>query len=312
MTRLSKIIFGLLSFSLLLILWPNLSQALTISPLRIELSTNRGQEVEDVVKIFNETAQPLTLFVSTANFAAKGEGGEPYFISLPEGEEDLANWIEIEKGPITISSLEQKVIPFKVKVPSWAPPGGHFAAIFFSTTAPEMKGGTGVGIIGKIGALVLLRVSGDFKEEGRLVEFSLNDGKEFYEHLPVDFLIRFENTGTIHLKPMGDITIKNLLGGTAAIIEVNKIKAGNVLPESIRRFEASWKEDFAFGRYRADLVLDYGSQNNKAYAALSFWVIPWRPTLIVIVIIAILLTFAYVGLKRYNRWIVSRALKHLH
>jgi len=310
MMRLSKIIFGPLSFLLLSTLWLNQSQALTISPLRIELSTNRGQEVEDVVKIFNETDKPLTLFVSTANFTAKGEGGEPYFISLPEGEEDLADWIEVEKGPITVSSLEQKVIPFKVKVPAWAPPGGHFAAIFFSTAAPEIKGSAGVGIIGKVGALVLLRVSGDFKEEGKLAEFSLKEEKKFYDHLPVDFLIRFENTGTVHLKPAGDITIKNLLGRTSAIIEVNKTK-GNVLPESTRRFEASWQENFAFGRYRADLILDYGSQGNKAYATLNFWVIPWRPTLIAIIIIAILLLLAYLGIKRYNRWIVSRALKKL-
>jgi len=332
MKKISLIIPSLIL--LLILAAPIPSSALTISPSRLEFSANPGQRVEDIIRVFNETKDTIDIFTSAANFTAKiGETGEPEFLIPGEKEEGLATWIDIEEGPITLLPNEQKIIPFTVNVPLAADPGGHYAAIFFSPSPPEGEGGV-VGVIGKLGALVLLRVSGDIKEEGRLTEFSLKDNEKIYNHLPVDFGIRFENTGTVHLKPQGDILIKNIFGGESAIVEVNKPKigtGGNVLPDSIRRFEASWikkeigeseptgfleklkaeKDNFAFGRYKADLVLDYGTQGKKSQATLTFWVIPWRLTLLTIIGLLILIFLLIIGIKRYNRWIIKKALEQM-
>jgi len=330
-----KLVLLILSMvSMLFLTTPTSSLALTISPPRLEFNVNPGQRVEDIIKIFNETKDPLNIFTSAANFVAKpGETGEPEFLFPKDGEEGLAAWIDIEKGPITILPNEQKIIPFTVRVPPTADPGGHYAAIFFSPSPPPGEGGV-VGVIGKLGALVLFRVSGDIKEEGGLTEFSLKDNKKAYNHLPVDFVIRFENTGTVHLKPQGDIFIKNIFGRESAIVEVNKPKigtGGNVLPNSIRRFEASWDkkeireseptgfleklkteiDNFAFGRYRADLILDYGTLGKKSQATLIFWVIPWRLTVLTIIGLLILIFLLIISIKRYNRWIIKKALEQM-
>ena len=304
--------------------------ALTISPPRMELSANPGQKVEDVIKIFNETDSGVTIYTSTANFTAKeGEEGVPRFLAPEEKPEDLADWIEIEKGPITLLSLERKVIPFTINVPSFADPGGHYAAIFFGTQSLETEEETAVGLAGKLGSLVLLRVSGDIREEGRLIELSLKDGKVFYEYLPIDFVIGFENSGNVHLKPQGEILIKNMLGRISDKVDVNKPEIGkgkNVLPGTIRHFEASWtktsfenplqgfwqklkieKDNFAFGRYKGDLILEYGTQGQKARAEIFFWVFPWHLILVSVLGSALLIFLIILGIKRYNRWIVKKA-----
>jgi len=308
--------------------------ALTISPPRMELSADPGQKIGEAIKLINETDQEITVYTSTANFTAKeGEEGVPQFLFPEEKEGDLADWIEIEKGPITLSPSEQKVIPFTINIPSPADPGGHFAGIFFGTQPPQPKAEdeTAIGVSGKVGSLILLRVSGDVREEGELIEFSLKDGKKCYTHLPVDFVIGFENSGNVHLKPKGEVEIVNIFGRTSGIVEVNKgrmLGGKNVLPETVRHFEISWikqeiekppqgfleklkaeKDNFAFGRYRANLVLDYGTKGQKAQATIVFWLFPWHLILVSTLATALLVFLIVLGIWKYNLWIVKRAMK---
>lgn len=50
-------------------------------------------------------------------------------------------------------------------MPENADPGGHYAAIFLSSLPPTKEGEKTIGVASKIGALVLLRVEGDIREE---------------------------------------------------------------------------------------------------------------------------------------------------
>lgn len=310
------------------------ASALTLTPPRYEFSANPGQKIEEVIKILNETNDTLNIYTSAANFTSKeNEEGVPKFLSPGEKENDLAEWIKIEKGPITLSPSERKIIPFVIEIPKDADPGGHYAGIFFSTQ-PETKEQGVIGITSKTGALVLLRVSGDIKEQGELTKFELKKEKLFYEHLPIDFVIGFKNLGNVHLKPQGEILITNILGKTSKLIKVNKPKigsGGNILPGDTRHFNISWsknnsdenkeiypkgffeklkaqKDNFCFGRYKANLNLNYGSGKN-VNANLFFWIFPWQLILISILIIVLLISLILFGIKRYNRWIIKMALK---
>lgn len=307
--------------------------ALTISPPVMELESNPGQEVNEIIKLFNETDSQVVVYPTLANFKAVGEEGQPGFLEPTEiTDYSLAAWIEIDKDPIQLAQGERKEIPFTVNVPLEAEPGGHYGAIFFGTQPPQSaEERTVIGVAGQIGSLVLLRVAGEIREEGQLLEFGIKDGKKYFTFLPVDFYWRFENLGNVHLKPQGEILIKNLFGGISARIDVNKPKigtSGNVLPETIRHFEDSWvgrenqdygqgfwerlkqeKENFAFGRYRADLTLDYGTQGKKVQASVVFWVFPWHLMLVFGLGFVILISLLIIGIKRYNQWIIRKAME---
>ncbi len=307
--------------------------ALTISPPIYELGAFPGQEIVTGLKIYNETEESKTFYFESQNFRAKeNEGGEPVFASGDE-KGGLASWVEFPFESMTLKPGEKGKIDFKIKVPKNADPGGHYAVIFLSSSL-STGGGGAVGVASKIGALVLLRVEGDVREEGKLAEFSLKDKKTFYEHLPIDFLVRVENTGTVHIKPAGKIKIKNLLGQTKDEILVNiaiqpngeEEPVGNILPQSIRRFENSWKkgekteapngffekvkyekDNFALGRYKADLSLEYGKDKKVIYGSLIFWVLPWHLLLVVVAIGIILIILIIFAIKKYNQWIIKKA-----
>ena len=97
------------------------------------------------------------------------------------------------------------------------------------------------------------------------------------------------------------------------------------LPEQIRKFEASWvknpnvvgatsfwgkyrqqKENYAFGRYKADLSLNYGTAGRVLTASTSFWVIPWHIILVNLIILVIIVVILYYLIKKYNEWLLKK------
>jgi hypothetical protein len=103
----------------------------------------------------------------------------------------------------------------------------------------------------------------------------------------VDYLTKFQNSSTNHVKPIGDIIVKNMFGKEVAKLKVND-KEGNVLPDSIRKFENQFEVKHGFGMYSASVTLVFGD-NKNASATYSFWIVPWKETVGAIVIIIVLI-----------------------
>ncbi|MEM2947064.1 MAG: hypothetical protein QXN96_02360 [Candidatus Bathyarchaeia archaeon] len=295
------------------------ASALTISPPLMEFDARPGDALVDVVKLYNETNEPLTLTASVQNFKALGETGTPEFLPVEE-KVGLASWIKLDETEVTLAPQERKSVLFTINVPGDAEPGGHFAGILWSAGTPTAAapGEAAVGIVAKTGTLILVRVAGEVNEAGRIVEFSTD--KTSYNYLPVNFTVRFENTGNVHLKPTGTIEIRNMWGTKVAQMAVNENLA-NVLPKSIRRFEATWQKEAlplgasewqkerqngAWGKYTAVVTLSYGIDGSVVQAKTSFWVFPWRVALFYLVLLVIIVLLLVQGVKKYNKWLLKK------
>jgi hypothetical protein len=293
--------------------------ALTVSPVRFEIQGDPGQTLFGEIELHNEQAITRTFYSSFENFEARGEGGEPRFVP---GRTGLAAWIETEPR-IVLEPEERKKIPFSINIPLNADPGGHFAAIFFGTAPPEQAPGQeGVVVGARIGVLVLLSVAGEIKEGGGIAEFGTEN--RFFTSLPVAIFYRFANDSGDRIMPRGEIKIRNTIGMKTAVLDANPV-LGNILPGSVRRFEAKWGEEekeqgigfwgtvghqwrnFAFGAYSANLNLSW-QEGVSAKANARFFVIPWQLLSVMIVILVIAGFFAVIGIRKYNRWIISKAM----
>ncbi len=217
---------------------------------------------------------------------------------------------------MTLMPGDTRDVNFTIKAPKDAEPGGHYAAIFTSTSPPEEQQ---IGLGEKTGVILLVTVPGDIREKAELLEFSLASGKKLYNRPPVEFLVRIKNTGNIHFKPKGRISI-NGWAGEKENINANPI-GGNVLPNSVRAYHPLWEgpeetggfmeelknewNNFGFGRYNAHLEMDWGTKGEKFISNVKFWVFPWRVLLIGLIVVVIVLLI----LRRYNKAIVKRAQK---
>jgi hypothetical protein len=305
---------------ILLIFCPSVL-ALTLSPAKITLSADPGETIETKISVRNDLDQTTTYYSSVEQYTVKG-GEEPVFLPAEFG---LPTWIDVQKE-ITLAPKERVEIPVLIKIPKDAPPGGHYAAIFWQTASPQ---GGGVGIVTKVGTLVLLEISGEVNESGEVLNFKAE--RKFFTHLPVNFSFDFKNTGNVHIAPQGKIYIKNLFGKTVASLTVNP-GGFHTLPQTTRSFYSqSWEPEkgmpkiegkgffaelkreiagFAFGYYKAQLNLEYGKERKVIQKDFGFWVLPIRVLSLSTLVLAVIILILTKGISAYNRWIINKAKKN--
>jgi hypothetical protein len=291
-------------------------QGLEISPPVIELLADPGQTVTATIRVRNITKGVLIAKGRADDFGAgEDESGQPKLLLEETGATrySLKYWVS-GVPDLMLAPGELKTTKVTIAVPKNAEPGGHFGVIRFTATPPNLQG-TGVALSASVGTLVLLKVSGEITNSLAVAEFRpgqiAKDSKQtvqpksFFEYGPVDFLVRLKNTGSVHEKPKGSITVTNLFGGKVATVPVNS-RGGNVLPDSIRRFEQSMSNKRLFGPYTAKLSLTYA--NGKTLAATtSFWVIPWKLILLGLVGLVALVLVLRMVIRRYNQHIIAQA-----
>ncbi|MEK7631267.1 MAG: hypothetical protein AAB445_00165 [Patescibacteria group bacterium] len=303
------------------------AKALTISPPSIEFTVQPGNQAEFVVKLYNEGATKQELFLDATTFTSGSEEGIPvYDFTVPK--EDIATWVKLDPAPIILEPQGRKEVTITVNVPADAAPGGHYGIVAFSSKPPTT--GTDkpqVAITQGIGTLLLVRIEGDVVESAAISTFTTVSRTN---RMPVSFTIDYQNTGNIHLKPSGNVTITGMGKKVAATLAVNPTKR-STLPKSSRSYDVTWEKgtvlatasnawakfweeysneraNFGFGKYTATLALTAGQSGGVATTATTtFMVFPWHVLLAWGLGFVILLVLLIILIKRYNKWVISKA-----
>jgi len=261
--------------------------AIGISPLIFELTGNQGEVIENYLKIYNPSGDIIGIKMEVEDIAPSGEAGQ-VIVELPETETySLAKWIKTEPQEFDLAPGEEKFVKFTILVPDNAEPGGHYGTVLAGTKSMAGPGATGAAIVQRVGALVLLTVPGVMKEELVVKDFST---PRYLEYGPIPFTIRFENKGTVHVKPTGYVTVTNWLGQKVGDAGFSPF---NVLPGGVRKFETTLDKKWLLaGKYTATLSGSYGMSNIPfAPVVITFWAFPWKVGLgILVVLILFILT----------------------
>lgn len=285
-------------------------QGLQITNPIIEIQAEAGKTYTAKISLLNVTTADLVYSTTANDFRAKDEAGtaEVLLNGYLPASSSMAKWIQ-PIGTIAIKAKQTKQIEIRVVVPKDAEPGGHYGIIRFTGSAPEIDD-NGVALIGSTGPLILVRVSGDIKEALDINEFFAvkgNKRKSMFETGPIGFVERIKNTGNVHLKPVGDLTVTNMFGKNVSSLKINESKS-NVLPDSIRKFDQTMNNKWLFGRYTASMSVAYGTKGQVLLASTSFWVIPYKLLLIVLLFFVAIIYIIRLLIRRYNDKIIKRAL----
>lgn len=267
----------------------------SISPLTFELTANPGDTLTNTLKVYNPTDSVISIKMEAEDFKPVGETGQVVVEPEAEMTYSLKRWIKTGPTEFTLEPKEQKFVDFEISVPENAEPGGKYGSILASTTGVVGKGITGTAVAQKVGALLLLIVAGPVKENLTIKEFS---APSFLEYGPVPFSIRFENNGTVHVRPRGFVTITNWWGKKVADVEFSQL---NVIPGAIRKIDTSWQNKWLFGKYTAMLVGSYGTANLPFNPpVLVFWAFPWKLALEIFLVLVLIFVFFYKTRKRWQ------------
>lgn len=327
LTRLrTRGLMGIIGASVLLLVAAP-AWAITISPVIVDQPMDPGSSLHGSIHVINDTDGEQTYYVSVQNFLPQGENGGQQFLPATDTS-GLAGWFRFDQTKVDLAKGESANFPWTILVPTGAEPGGHYAAVFFSTQ-PSDQTQTGVGVGAKTGVLFLVNVSGNVSEAASVESFNVVDDPQvdnpkptaFLTHLPANFELRVKNSGSVHLQPEGQIEVKNIFGADSAELPANPL-GSRVLPSSIRRIFSGWGHtnststgmvaelqneigNFAFGRYTAHAMLTYGTSKRPLDATVTFWVIPWELILIALIVIVLLVLL----LKGYNQMVIRGAMK---
>lgn len=281
--------------------------SLSVTPTLVDMAAVPGQSWSTNVKVINNNPTPLTVYAETRNFSPQGEFGAGMFLPVYEEMTDgttLAEWMKVSSDPIVVQPEQTVSIPVQITVPTDADPGGHYAAVMIGTRPPATEGRYSVQTSQVISALFFLRVAGDVHEQGTIRSFA--SGSNVATDPAMDFSLRFENQGNVHLRPQGEITISNMWGKERGVIPINqKTHFGNVLPESIREFTFSWQAEDRFvdiGRYKAEVTLGYGEEVRQFVTRTDyFWIIPMKPLLVTLAVVVSIIGVVTFFVRMYIR-----------
>jgi hypothetical protein len=290
---------------------------LIVSPLPINLATNPGTIISTDLRVKQGNPESEKLKVSLMKFAAYGDAGKPRLEDRGPND-DYFDWVTFDKSTFDAPSNVWQTIKMTINVPKSAQ-FGYYYAVVFTRAGDDTKPDKGAAIAGGTAVLVLLDAKvPNAKRKIDLVSFAA--GHRVYEFLPSHFNILFHNSGNVHLVPAGDIFIKQG-SKIVATLPING-EGGNILPQSNRIFQQDWTDGFPyfkqrtkdgkvvqkngkpvmdltydfsklshirFGKYSAQLeaVYDNGVRDEPLEAAISFWVIPWKLILVLILILAL-------------------------
>jgi len=258
---------------------------LSASPLTFELTANPGDVLINQVKITNAGDSVVGVKMEVEDFTVAGEVGHVQLEPAETETYSIARWVTFEPAEFVLQPKEYKLVNFIISVSDNAEPGGHYGSIIAGTTAVIGGGVTGMAVAGRVGTLVLLSVAGEVKEEVIVKDFFV---PAYSEYGPVQFTIRFENKGTVHVKPTGYITVTNWLGKKVADVEFPQ---RNVLPNSVRKIETSWNQKWLWaGKYTATLSGSYGIANTLLTpTVITFWAFPWKVGVGILIVLILLI-----------------------
>ncbi len=120
---------------------------------------------------------------------------------------------------------------------------------------------------------------------------------------PIVFNVLVRNSGNVHLRPAGSLTVKSTFGG-----EITKLvlEQKNVLPDSERAFDAVWDTRWRLGRYTVEYQGLYGTGPTVLTGSAVVYIFPWP---IVLPLLAILALIVYLIVRLRQRF--SRAFRVL-
>ncbi|HUD09648.1 MAG TPA: hypothetical protein VMR77_02520 [Patescibacteria group bacterium] len=308
----------------------------TVSPVFFDLTANPGDSLSNKIRFRNNTTSPLPIKITVEKMTGDVNGD----LTLREDNSDQSlSWVKFSQQTFVANPLEWTDVPFTIDIPKDAAYGYYFAVSFTQDNNSPIKR-TGATITGAAAVPILLDVKkAGAKADAKIVSFSADNYVN--EYLPVNFSIKVQNQGNIHVSPHGNIFI-NEGNQSIASLDVNPT-LGNIIPDTNKTFTVPWSDgflvrepvleagqpkldkngkpietitinwdkltSFRIGKYTANLLLVYdnGTRDVPLEANISFWVFPWKVVGLMIVTLIVIVLLGRFLLKFYiNREVRKR------
>lgn len=251
-----------------------------VGPGKIDLTIEPGMSRTVEMTVTNRTGERRR-FNLTVEDAAGSQDPATSVVLLGDdrGPYSIKDYISLPAKSFELEHNQRARVQVTINVPRNAEPGGLYGSVLVDTVAVDAVPGDGMGtapqsaIIARIGTLFFVTIPGAVERSGSLIDFTTVPEQTFFQSGPVNFGIYFENTGTMHLAPYGEVSIRNMMGDEVGNVA---LEPWFVLPQSKRLREVTWNRELLFGRYVATVQVNRGYDDIIDTESFTFWVLPWK------------------------------------
>lgn len=260
-----------------------------------------GEKRQVNLRVINSSTQALTLRATAQDFIVDEDGETPVPIDVEDADNrwSLASWLTVAPGSQRIAPQQTAGFNVLIEVPEDALPGGHYAMVTYQPDLAEAaaegessENTQTTGVNQRVGTLLYVIVEGPINEQAFIRDFTI---PRFLEFGPVPFSYVVENESDVHIRPQMGVEIKNFWGKKIADIQP---ETRNIFPFTSKSFEGQWDRIWGFGRYKADVVMTYGTTNQLVVASAFFWLLPIK-LIIAVVVVLLLLVLGIMSLRRH-------------
>jgi hypothetical protein len=247
-----------------------------VGPGKVEVVVRPGETVYRDITVTNRIDDNRSFQFIVEDMSGSADGSEAVvLLGDQDGPYSLKDYVSVPADSIDLALGERARVPVRITMPPNAEPGGYYGAVLVSTLSNDANATEAVGdspIIARIGTLFFITVPGETVNAGELIQFSTIGDKRWFSKGPITFGITYENTGSVHQNPYGEIRITNTLGAEVGFVELDP---WFVLPQSVRTREVTWNSEVLLGRYKVTAQINRGDDTIDT-ASVYIWVIPWQ------------------------------------
>jgi hypothetical protein len=179
---------------------------------------NPGEKQSFKIKLKNTSDQKQQMSAIREDFSVSDNNAT----NLLDGKNEIygmKDWISTSEKDWFLEAGENKELVFQFEVPKDASVGSHFSSVLIRSF-PAI---TGVNfehtlISGQVGIYVLVNVKGQVSGKGKITKFEA----PIFGDKSIAFKTEFENDGSVHYIPHGEISIKNILTGRSDKVDIEK------------------------------------------------------------------------------------------
>jgi len=249
-----------------------------VGPGRAEIGVKPGQTVVYEISVANRISDGRVFDLTVEDMTGTDDATQSVvLLGDSRGPYTIKDYISFPESSFTLALGERARIPVTISIPADAEPGGYYGGVLVSTVRrdgiEENSNAPRSPIIARIGTLFFVTVPGEVETSGETKELLQINKQLWYEKGPVHMSILFENTGSIHLNPYGEVRVHNLFGEEVGFIE---LEPWFVLPKSLRSRKVDWDRGLLFGRYTATAYVNRGYEDIVDTVSTTFWVLPWK------------------------------------
>lgn len=249
-----------------------------VGPGYLSMEVAPGESKTVSLSISNRLGERKLFQLTTEDMTSDSDTGGMRFMGDEVGPYTLKDYISVPYESFYLENNQRAIVPVTITIPPDAEPGGFYGSILTQIVSESNADGASdvapsAPLVSRIGTLFFVTTPGEIERSGTFLDFTTIPVKSLYMSGPIDMGVVFENTGSVHFNPYGNVVVKNIIGDTVGEVELDP---WFVMPDSLRTKELSWNREFLIGRYTVTADMNLGYEDTFESKTLVFWVFPWK------------------------------------